>query len=299
MRSFPSFSGDIPSYRKTIILTVRLPIVLMALFTGIGLSSSGASMQGLFKNPLVDPFIIGISAGGAFGWVMGGLLTVDASGFLVRPVRILLCLSFSLGTVLFAYGISRSGNRVPVANLLLAGIAASSVLTSATYLLIYFYVENPAELIFSLMGTCGNSKWSELTWVAPTVVVGSIFLWVMSRDLNAFSAGEEGAMHLGVDVERSKAMILLSASVIAAISVPFCGIIGFVGLIIPHAVRRFIGPDHRLLVPMSALAGGGFLILSDAFSRSVSDVVIPLGIVTGLVGGAFFLYLLIARRSVN
>ena len=281
-----------------IILILRAPVVIMALLTGVGLSSSGAAMQGLFRNPLVDPFIIGISAGGAFGWVIGGVLTAGTTTLLSQSVRITLCFLAGITALGVAYAIARSGSRVPVANLLLAGIATSSVLTSATYLLIYFYVENPSELIFSLMGSCGNSRWREIYIVAPVVVLGSSLLMFFSRDLNAFSTGEESAKHLGVEVEKSKGAILVLSSIIAAVTIPFCGIIGFVGLIVPHIVRRLTGPDHRTLIPLTAVAGGGFVILSDLVARSITESVIPLGIITGFLGGGFFLYLLITRRKV-
>jgi iron complex transport system permease protein len=292
-----SFIGDeVPSKYDTIVMSLRLPIVIMALFVGAGLSSSGAAMQGLFKNPLVDPFIIGISAGGAFGLVLGLLIgdhVVFLDGYLLR---IILSFMFAMGTVTAAYMLSRTGNRIPLTNLLLAGVALSASITAATQLAVYLFVENPTPLIFSLMGSCSNSTWSEVVIVAPVVVIGTVLLSFFGKELNAFSTGEEGAKQLGVDVERSKLIILGLGTLVAAITIPFCGMIGFVGLMIPHIVRRMIGPDHRFLVPGSAIFGASFLILSDLFSRSILNITIPLGIVTGLIGGAFFIYLLRVRR---
>ncbi|MFW3145508.1 MAG: FecCD family ABC transporter permease [Thermoplasmatota archaeon] len=282
---------------RTIIIDIRLPVVLMALFVGTGLSVSGASLQGLFRNPLVDPFIIGISAGGALGYVAGTLLTRDASVFVSQGVRLVLSFLFAVSTVFLAYMVSRRGSRVPLTHLLLAGIAISASVTAGTQLLVYLFVENPSKLIFSLMGSCSNSRWWELGIVSPIVVFGSAGLFLYSRDLNAFSAGEDTAKHLGVETERTKAVVLVLASLIAAVTVPFCGMIGFVGLMVPHMVRRIIGPDQRLLLPASALFGGAFLILCDLASRSLMDSVIPLGIVTGFLGGGFFIYLLRAGRS--
>ncbi|MBN1539686.1 MAG: iron ABC transporter permease [Candidatus Thermoplasmatota archaeon] len=291
-----SLDEGIPSSSSTIVMELRLPVVLMALFVGAGLSSSGAAMQGLFKNPLVDPFIIGISAGGAFGWVIG-LLLGDHFGFMSGYlVRIVLSFLFGMGTVTAAYMLSKTGSQIPLTNLLLAGVALSASITAATQLAIYIFVENPTPLIFSLLGSCSNSKWSEVWTVGPVVMAGVVLLSFFGRELNAFSTGEEGAKHLGVEVERMKIIILGLGTLIAAITIPFCGMIGFVGLMIPHMVRRLIGPDHRFLIPGSALLGASFLILCDLFSRTVLDITIPLGIVTGLIGGAFFLYLLRARR---
>ncbi|MGA1849165.1 MAG: FecCD family ABC transporter permease [Thermoplasmatota archaeon] len=288
-------SGIGAPYRR-IILDVRLPVVMMALFVGAGLSSSGASMQGLFKNPLVDPFIIGISAGGALGYVVGILATEGAPYYLVNPVRIVLSFLFSVGAVFLAYTVARKGSKVPLTHLLLAGVALSASLTAATQLLVYLRIEDPTPVIFSLMGSASNSRWWEVGVVAPVVTLGTILLMAFGRDLNAFSAGEETARNLGVNVEWSKVAVLLLASLVSAIGVPFVGMIGFVGLMVPHMVRRFTGPDQRVLLPASALFGGSFLVLCDLFSRSVIDVTIPLGIVTGLLGGAFFIYLLKGRR---
>ena len=289
-------SSGLPESSRTIVLDIRLPVVLMALFVGAGLSSSGAAMQGLFRNPLVDPFIIGISAGGAFGWVAGSLMTDGMTGQGAVILRAFIAFAGAVGAVFAAYLISRSGGRIPLANLLLAGIAVSAFLTSATQLLIYLLIDDPATLIFSLMGSCANSRWSELLIVAPVVVFGSLGLTVLGRDLNALSSGEEEAKNLGVDVERKKTLLICLAAAVSAVSVPFCGMIGFVGLIIPHIVRRVSGPDHRFLVPASALLGASFLIFSDLLSRTLIEVVIPLGIITGLAGGLFFIYLLVARR---
>jgi len=282
-------------YRR-IILDVRLPVVMMAMFVGAGLSSSGASMQGLFKNPLVDPFIIGISAGGALGYVVGIIATVGAPYYIANPVRIVLSFLFSVGAVFLAYNIARKGSRVPLTHLLLAGVALSASLTAATQLLVYLSIEDPVPVIFSLMGSASNSRWWEVGVVAPVVLVGTVLLMAFGRDLNAFSAGEETARSLGVNVERSKVLVLLLASLISAIGVPFVGMVGFVGLMVPHMIRRFTGPDQRVLLPACAIFGGAFLVLCDLFSRSVIDVTIPLGIVTGLLGGGFFIYLLKGRR---
>ncbi len=291
-----SHFGPLPRGYQTIILDIRLPVVVMALFVGVGLSVSGASLQGLFKNPLVDPFIIGISAGGAFGYVLAVILTEGASIWISQFLKVLLSFLFSVGTVFMAYLLSRTGSKVPLTYLLLAGVALSASLTAATQMMVYLSVENPTPVIFSLMGSCSLTKWWEIGIVAPVILMGTLVLSAFGRDLNAFSAGEETAKHLGVDTERSKTTILVLASLMAAITVPFCGMIGFVGLMVPHIMRRFIGSDQRLLIPASALFGGAFLIICDLVARSLLDVTIPLGIITGLLGGIFFIYLLKAKR---
>lgn len=289
------FDG-LPRGYRTIILDIRLPVVAMALFAGAGLSVSGSSLQGLFKNPLVDPFIIGISAGGAFGYVLAVIMTEGSPLWVSNLAKIVLSFGFAVGAVFLAYLLSRTGSRVPLTHLLLAGVALSASLTAATQMLVYLSVENPTPVIFSLMGSCSLSRWWEIGIVAPVVALGTLVLTLFGRDLNAFSAGEDTAKHLGVDTERSKTIILVAASLIAAITVPFCGMIGFVGLMVPHIMRRFIGPDQRYLIPASALFGGSFLIICDLAARTLMDVTIPLGIITGLLGGMFFIYLLRIRK---
>lgn len=290
--------GNLPGW-ETIIIQIRAPLVLMALFVGAGLATSGATLQGLFKNPLADPFIIGISAGGAFGWVIALLLTLDMTQSWVMWFRAGMSFLGAMGTVTVAYLVARTGNKVPLTNLLLAGVAISASLTAATQFGIYMFIDNPRPLLISLLGSCGGSTWEELMIVAPVVTFCLIGLMVLSKDLNAFSMGEEDARGLGTNVERSKVLVLILSSLAAAVTVPFCGMIGFVGLMIPHIMRGFTGPNHRYLVPASALFGGIFLILSDLASRSLLDRIIPLGVITGSIGGAFFLYLLASRRGLG
>jgi iron complex transport system permease protein len=285
-----------PDGWETIVLKIRGPVVMMALLAGAALSVSGASLQGLFRNPLVDPFIIGISAGGALGWMIALVATLEETGTWVNWVRSLSSFIGAVAAVSCAYMVARTGSRIPLTNLLLAGVAISAALTAATQFSIYYFIENPRSVMISLLGTCSNSGWEEI-WIVGIVGLISIPILIsFSRDLNAFSMGEEDARGLGVDVERSKLVILMLASLLAAVTVPFCGMIGFVGLMVPHFVRKLSGPDHRYLIPGSAMMGASFLILCDMFSRSILDQVIPLGIVTGFLGGIFFLYLM-GRRG--
>jgi len=285
-----------PESWKLIILELRLPVALMGALVGASLSASGASLQGLFRNDLADPFIIGISAGGALGWIVGSLVSQDWSWIAQTVTRLTLSFALGLTSVLVAYGIARRGSRVPIANMLLAGVAVSALLTSFAQVLIYLFVENPAEMIFSLMGGLGNTRWFEVAIVAPAAIGGITILAYLGTEVNAFAAGEEAASHLGVSVERSKALVIGLSALVTAVTIPFCGVIGFVGLMVPHITRRFVGPDHRVLVPASALLGAGFLVACDILTRTITQAVIPLGMVTGMIGGGFFLYLLTIRR---
>jgi iron complex transport system permease protein len=286
-----------PKGFKTIILNIRLPIVIMAIAVGAALSSAGSSLQGLFRNDLVDPFIIGISAGGALGWVLGGILASHLGWGDMTMFRMGLCFLLSVGAVLSAYAVAKRGSEVPIPNLLLSGIAISALLTSTAQGLIYLFVDNPAETIFSLMGGLGGTKWGDLAIVLPISISGVIILAMMGKELNAFGGGEGNAHHIGVHVERTKLSIIGATSLLTAVTIPFCGIIGFVGLIVPHVARRFVGPDQRVLIPASAVLGAGFLVACDLVARSASGIIIPLGIVTGALGGAFFIYLLAVRRG--
>jgi len=298
LNRLPGVDFQVPYKYEKIVINYRLPVVLTALFVGGGLAVSGASLQGLFQNPLVDPYIIGISAGGAFGYVLGSIITVDIQSiFVSRALIILLTFSISLVTVFLAYFLSRTGGKVSISHLLLAGIALSAFLTSITQILAYFFIDNPKVVIISLLGSCSNLTWAEVAVVVAVTSICSAILMLFGRDLNAFSSGEDSAKRLGVEVETSKFLILGLSTLIASVTIPFCGIIGFVGLIIPHVVRVFLGPDHRWLLPGSVLCGGAFLVFCDLFARTIiRPYQIPVGIVTGVVGGMFFIYLISVKR---
>jgi len=301
MGSLWNHEADIGNW-DMIIINLRLPVVVMAMLVGSALATSGAALQGLFRNPLVDPFLIGISAGGAFGTVLGSILTSGLDYQTAIAITMILSFVCSLISIAVAYPISKTGNTVSISTLLLAGIALSAFLTALTQILMYFYIYDLKSMVFSLMGSLGNTRWADVGIVTPFVLLCGGLLMFFGRDLNAFSAGEDGAKHLGVDVEKSKFLILGASALITAVTVPFCGVIGFVGLIIPHIVRFFIGPDHRTLLPASAMIGATFLLLCDLISRNAmyllfdSYAEIPVGIVTALVGGLFFIYLLATRR---
>ncbi|WP_455392189.1 FecCD family ABC transporter permease [[Eubacterium] cellulosolvens] len=297
LNRLPGIDLDVPYKYEEIVIDVRLPIVLMALFVGAGLGLSGASLQGLFQNPLVDPYIIGISAGGAFGYILGSILVIDLDGMLARVIIITLSFVCSMATVILAYSISRTGSKTSITHLLLAGIALSAFLTALTQIMAYFFIDNPKVIIIALLGSCANSTWTDVGITALVISPCAFILLFYGRDLNAFSAGDEGAKRLGVSVETSKFVILGLATLMASVTVPFCGIIGFVGLIVPHIVRAFIGPDHRWLLPGAFFTGGVFLVICDLFSRTiVRPFQVPVGVITGIIGGLFFLYLLSIRR---
>ena len=283
---------------ETIFLQVRLPRVMAAALVGAALASAGVLFQGLLRNPLADPYIMGTSAGAAFGVTLVMLLALGGGliGFSAIPLAAFLG---AMTTVLFVYRLARVGNRTPVISMLLAGFAVSSMLAAAMSFLLTVNDRLQLRLgqVFSfLMGGIAAIGWEPLLLIAPLIGLGVIFSLVMAGRLNAFALGEEGAAYLGVDVERDKALVLVAGSLLTGAAVSLSGLVGFVGLVIPHATRLVVGPDHRRLLPAAAIAGAIFLVLADLLARIVlAPTELPVGILTALIGAPFFLYLL--RRS--
>ncbi len=281
---------------EVILFHLRLPRVILGGLVGAALGLSGAVLQGLFRNPMAGPFVLGVSSGASVGAVLSMVLGVSVHAFGLRAVP-LMAFGTALGTVLLVYNLARVKGRVPTGTLLLAGIAISSFLSAVVSLLLVFSEEKVAMILFWLMGGLGRADWASITAALPYFVLGAVVTLIYARDLNALLLGEESAQHLGVSVERVKRTLLLAVSLMTAAAVSVSGIIGFVGLIIPHAVRMLIGPDHRLLAPMSALVGGMFLTAADTLARTaVAPSEIPVGVITALCGAPFFLWLLRKRR---
>jgi len=267
---------------ETIIVQIRLPRVLAAASVGAALATAGVVFQAIFRNSMADPFIIGASSGASLGAALALLLGIGALqlGFAAVPV---LAFVGAAGTVFLVMGISRSGPRIPTTSLLLAGIAVSVVISAIVTLIILMAGEGVKGLFFWLMGGFNFVDWRGIRFAAPLLALGILAIHLFSGDLNILILGEETAIGLGVDAERMKKLLIALASLITAISVSVSGVIGFVGLIIPHLVRLMVGPDHRILIPASLLTGATFLVLADAAARIVlSPVELPVGIITAL-----------------
>ena len=267
-----------------IISQIRLPRIILAALVGSALAVAGAAMQGLFKNPMADPYVIGISSGAAFGASIAIVvhLSVPVFAFL-----------FAAGTAFLVYNIAKKNGRVPVETLLLSGIAVAAFFSAMTSLVMYLAGEDLHRIVFWLMGGLWGSDWGKVTVAAPFIFLGTIGIFVFSRDLNAMLLGEEHAQHLGIEVENVKKILLVLVSLITGIAVAVSGIIGFVGLIIPHIARLVVGPDHRILIPVSALIGAIFLVWADTLARTIiSPTELPVGIITAFFGAPFFIYLL-------
>jgi iron complex transport system permease protein len=285
---------------EAILLTFRLPRAVAAACVGAALATSGALFQGLLRNPLADPYVVGSSGGAALGAVLGMLVggKIAFLGFGLVPLGAFLG---AVTATLLVISLAGVGGRLPVVSVLLAGFVVSSLLAYAVSLLLV--ISDRLQLALPqvyawLLGGVSVTGWGQVAVIGPLVVGSVVASLGLARPLNAFSLGEEGAARLGVDVERSKLFILLGGALLTAAAVSVSGLVGFVGLIVPHLVRLTSGPDHRLLLPASALGGAVFLVLADLLARTVlSPNELPLGILTAFLGGPFFLWLLRRTRK--
>jgi len=282
---------------ETILFQIRLPRIIAAALVGSALASAGVLFQGLLRNPMADPYIIGTSAGAAFGATIAMMLPISLA-FLSFGLVPIAAFVGALAAVLLVYNLARVGGKTPVVSMLLAGFAVSAMLTAVMFFMVTLSGK-PGLLqnVYSfLMGSVSVSGWSKIIIVAPLIIGGVIAARFLAFRLNAFALGEEGAAYLGIDVERDKLIVLALGSLLTAAAVSISGLVGFVGLVVPHAVRLLFGPDHRLLLPAAALFGGAFVVLADLLARTMlSPTEIPLGILTAIIGAPFFIYLL--RRT--
>ncbi|MCL5677213.1 MAG: iron ABC transporter permease [Firmicutes bacterium] len=281
-----------------IVWDLRLPRVALAALVGAGLSLAGAGFQGLFRNPLADPFILGISSGGALGAALAIIASMQFHWLGVQAIPIAAFLA-SLLTVGLVYGLARAPGRLSSLNLILAGVAVSAFLSAALAFLISVSSDPVQKAIsFWLVGGFSSASWRHVAMAGPYVGAGALTLLLLGRDINLLSLGEETAQQLGVRLAAVQLWLVVAASLATAASVAVTGVIGFVGLVMPHLTRLWVGPDHRWLLPASALSGAVFLVLADTLGRTLfSPLEVRVGIITGLVGGPFFLYLL--RRNLR
>jgi iron complex transport system permease protein len=285
--------------QQAVLLSIRLPRVLLGLMVGSSLAVAGAAMQGLFRNPLADPGLVGVSSGAAFAAVLVivlGVTVFDASNLYALPVAAFLG---GLATTLLIGRIASSDGRVSISTMLLAGIAIAALTGAGTGLLTF--AANDAQLrsiTFWGLGSLGGATWELVLSAAPFLILATLMLPRVARALNAMLLGEAEAGHLGVNVERVKRTVIICTALAVGSSVAVAGVIGFVGLVVPHLVRLAIGPDHRGLIPASALLGSSLLVAADVIARTVvAPAELPIGIVTSLLGAPFFLWLLMKKRG--
>lgn len=288
--------ADISGNTVSIIWNLRLPRVLLAALIGASLALSGVSFQGLLRNPLADPYTIGVSSGAAVG-ATAAMFLRQLTGLNFPQMIPLFAMAGAFAALFFIYNMAKIGGKVPVVTLILGGVVVSSFLSAIISLLMVLSGENMHGIYFWLSGGLILRSWPQLWFVLPYLILGFIVLFFYARELNVLLMGEEVALTLGINVERTKKVLLFVASVVTAAAVSVSGMIGFVGLIIPHAVRIITGPDHRVLLPASALVGASFLVWSDVAARTLlAPQELPVGIITAFVGAPFFIYLLRKKK---
>jgi iron complex transport system permease protein len=276
----------------SILWKIRLPRTVLIALTGAALGGSGATYQGLFRNPLADPFLIGVASGAGLGAVIAmsikwpysfwGLMAIPMSAFIA-----------ALLTVFIVYSLARVGNTIPTTNLILAGVAFSSFATSLTSFLMLRSTGEVRRALGWLLGGASQSGWTAILAIMPYLLIGIGVLIFSGHALNLLQFGDEQAQQLGLNVTRTKRILLAASSLSTAAAVAFSGIIGFIGLIVPHLIRLWFGPDYRRLLPLSILGGATALLICDVVSRVIiAPQEIPVGIITALVGAPFFLWVL-------
>jgi iron complex transport system permease protein len=289
-------SGAWGETATAIVLDLRLPRVVLACLVGAGLAGAGTVFQGLLRNPLADPYIIGVSAGAAFGATLA-ITSGLATGFAGLAATPLAAFVGAVGASGLVYRLARRGEDAPVEDLLLAGVAVSAFLGA---LVSWFQLaggESLQRVIYWLMGGFSGRGWPHVFMAAPFVSVGLAVAWLYGRDLNAFLLGDETARSMGVHVASARRMLIAAGAMMAASTVAAAGLVGFVGLVVPHLLRLLAGPDHRRLIPVAAMGGAALLVLADTVARSaLSDGELPVGILTALIGAPFFLLVLLRER---
>ncbi|MGD1847690.1 MAG: FecCD family ABC transporter permease [Salibacteraceae bacterium] len=296
-------STELAGSRSTILWGIRFPRVLIALLVGAGLATSGTALQGIFRNPLADPSIIGLSAGAAMaasvfivciGWFSFDIIA-EVSQFSMAMVTFL----GAAITAWMVFKIAKSKTGTIVITMLLAGIAMNALASSFIGMMSFLADESQLRtLTFWTLGSLGGSNFLILAFMVPLCALGMFGLFRLHKPLNALALGEQEAAQLGIKVESLKRQVVLFSSLLVGATVAFCGIIGFIGLVIPHIIRMIGGPDHRYLFPASALAGGILLLWADTFSRTVvAPAEVPIGVVTALVGAPVFLVLIYQKKK--
>lgn len=284
-----------PATFETILFDIRLPRTVLILLAGAALSGSGAAYQGLFRNPLADPYIIGVASGAGLGAVIAMALNWPTTffGALVIPIAAFIG---AVITVSVVYGLARVGRATPLSTLILAGVAIGSFATAITTFLMLSSQAELRRAISWMLGGFAFGGWQPVVAILPYIALGLITLSLLGRPLNVLQFGDDQAQQLGLRVDRVKLVVVLAASLTTAAAVAFAGIIGFVGLAVPHVVRLLWGGDYRRLIPLSIIAGAALLLLADILARTIiAPQEVPLGVVTAMFGAPFFLWLL--RRT--
>lgn len=285
---------DIPKLSNTVVWEIRLPRILVSVAVGSALALAGAVYQGCFRNPLVEPYILGVESGAAFGAALAivlpaFILSLQVSAFI-----------FGLFAVGGAYLLSRVRGETPVITLILSGVIIGSIFMALVSILQYTASDTALrQIVFWLMGGFYYTSWKDVIIILPIVLIGFVFLLLFSWKLNILSMGDDEARTLGVNPEQYKAIFIIIATLITAICVSSVGVIAWVGLMMPHAARMVLGPDHRYLLPAAACMGAIYLIICDTIARTLTSAEIPVGILTSLLGAPYLLYLIRSKGKMT
>ena len=286
------FVGPVSDPSWTIIWKIRFPRIILAIIVGCGLAGAGAVLQGVLRNPLADPFILGTSGAATAGVILASIL-----GFQHYSVIYFLALGSALFSILIVYKIAYINGRAPSPTIVLAGVIVGLFCNAMVFIFFSIFYQESFSILYYLLGTLTEGDMTRIAISGTIVAAGLTTTWFMSRELNILTQGEDNAFHLGVEVETAKRLLFIMASTMVAGAVAVAGMIGFVGLVVPHMMRIIVGPDHRVLIPASALGGAIFLLIADALARTLlPPLEIPVGALTALVGSPYFVYLLRKKR---
>jgi len=279
---------------EAIIWELRIPRVLTAMVVGVGLSVAGATFQGLLRNPLADPYVLGTASGAALGAAIAVLIPVE---LVILQFGLVNALAFvgALASVVVVYRLAQTGGVAPMTSLVLTGYAVGSLLAAGLALAMFASGAALRQIFSFLLGSFDASTWARLAGAAPLILIGAALILYRARALNGLLLGEETASHLGVDVKRERRILLALGSLLTAAAVAVSGLIGFVGLVVPHVVRLVVGPNARVVIPLSAIYGASLLATADIIARTLGEI--PVGVVTAVIGAPFFLYILRRTRS--
>ena len=306
VESIQALVGNGTQGQRIIVQQLRLPRALLAFFVGGALAAAGVMLQALFQNPMADPHILGVSAGAGLGATVAMVFGIHMVGMNVLWARLgtgmisICAFAGGLAAVLLVYMLSQVGGRTSITGLLLSGVVIGTLLSAVMSLLMIFNRDKMEHVILWTMGSFSSANWTKVMWAVPLILIAMVLCWILARDMNLMLFGEAQARVMGVETRKVRLWTLALTTLMTAGAVAMSGIIGFVGLIVPHAVRLLTGPDHRVLVPFAFVGGGIFMLVMDTLARTlISPMEIPVGVLTALCGGPFFLYLLRSRKQVT
>ena len=298
IKKIPYFRSNIKMYQsispknEAIIIQIRLPRIVSSVLVGLVLAAAGVIYQGIFRNPMADPYIIGVSSGASLGATISFFLGLGTGLFGISAVSIMAFIGAVIA-VIAVYKLARMGERVPISNLILAGIAIGALINSIVYFLLIANIDDMQKIIFWMLGGFTTANWDKIHVLAIPIILTFAATLFFLRELNILTLGDSRATQLGVDVEKLRRILLIIASLLASLGVAIGGLIGFIGLITPHIMRLIVGSDNRILYPTSALAGSIILLFSDTIARTImSPREIPVGIITAAIGAPYFIYLM-------